>query len=65
MVRKPVVDMGHCVNCDACMELCPDVFVRNEAGYIEVIDLPVYPEECIEEAVNCCPADCISWEESA
>lgn len=34
----------------------------NPAGYIEVADLPVYAEECVEEAIKYCPAACISWE---
>lgn len=64
MTKVPSIDLSKCVGCDACMELCPDVFKQNEAGYIEVAALPVYPEECIQEAINCCPSDCIYWEES-
>lgn len=61
MAKTPVLEMSRCVGCEACLELCPSVFRRSEAGYIEVADLPVYPEECVEDAVNCCPTDCISW----
>jgi ferredoxin len=64
MARAPVMDLNRCVECEACLELCPAVFRRNEAGYYEVLDLPSYPEECVQEAINCCPTDCISWEES-
>lgn len=35
----------------------------NPAGYIELADLPSYPEECVEEAIKYCPAACISWED--
>ena len=62
MVRSPVLDLSECVDCDACLELCPSVFKRNEAGYIEVEDLPEYPEDCVWEAMSCCPSDCITWE---
>ncbi|MCE5242053.1 MAG: ferredoxin [Syntrophobacteraceae bacterium] len=62
MDKIPVLDPGRCTGCDGCLEMCPDVFKRNEAGYIEVADLPVYPEECVEQAIACCPAGCISWE---
>lgn len=62
MAKTPVIDLGRCVNCEACLELCPTVFVHNDAGYIEVADLPEYPEDCVQEAINCCPTDCIFWE---
>jgi ferredoxin len=64
MAKMPVIELSRCVDCDACVELCPGVFVKNEAGYIEVMNDRPYTEECIQEAINCCPSDCISWEES-
>ncbi len=65
MPKVPVIDLSQCVVCDACLELCPHVFVRNEAGYMEVLDRDTYPEDCVDEAINCCPTDCIQWEESS
>ena len=62
-MKIPVIDLGECVDCDACIEVCPAVFTRNDAGYIEVIELPEYLEEELEEAIKNCPADCITWEE--
>lgn len=62
-MKIPVIDLGECVDCDACIEVCPAVFTRNHAGYIEVIELPEYLEEELEEAIKNCPADCITWEE--
>lgn len=64
MAKIPLLDLSECVECDACLELCPDVFQKNEAGYIEVLEQDVYPQDCVEEAISCCPADCIRWEES-
>ena len=58
-----VIDLGECVDCEACLELCPAVFRRNDAGYIEVIDLSEYPVEDVEECIKNCPADCITWQE--
>ena len=63
MARRPVLDLSRCSDCEACIELCPEVFRRREAGYVEVVDSMSYPEDCIQEAINCCPADCIAWEE--
>jgi ferredoxin len=40
------------------------VFKRNsDTGLIEVADLDDYPREELQEAMNACPRDCISWEE--
>jgi ferredoxin len=64
MNRAPSLDLSNCTGCEACLELCPAVFKQNQAGYFEVAPLSSYPEECVEEAINCCPADCISWGES-
>ena len=64
MKKVPVIDIGKCTDCESCLSICPDVFKRNnETGYIEVIELPEYPEEKVEEVMSLCPADCISWEE--
>jgi ferredoxin len=62
-MKRPAVDIGDCTVCMGCVELCPEVFRLNEnTGYIEVIDLEAYPQECVEEAIKYCPQDCIEWE---
>jgi ferredoxin len=64
-VKKiPVLDPGECVDCEACLALCPAVFKRNEAGYIEVADLKEYPENEVQEAISTCPRECIAWAEA-
>lgn len=63
MPGVPVLDLSRCTGCEACLEVCPEVFIMNPAGYIEVADLPAYAEACVEEAIKYCPAACISWEE--
>jgi ferredoxin len=63
-MKRPAVDIGVCTVCMGCVELCPEVFRLNEdTGYIEVIDLPEYPRQCVDEAIKYCPQDCILWEE--
>ena len=62
-MKIPVIDLGECVDCEACIEMCPGVFRRNDAGFIEVVELQEYPKEEVEEAIKNCPADCIVWEE--
>ncbi len=61
MKRTPVVDLSDCLVCDTCLAVCPEVFILNEAGFIEVVELDSYPAECVEEAIRYCPADCIHW----
>ncbi len=59
----PVIDLGECTDCGSCLEVCPEVFNRNsETGLIEIIYLSEYPDACVQEAINICPADCISWD---
>jgi ferredoxin len=59
--RAPVVELSDCILCGLCADVSPSVFRINEAGYIEVADLPDYPEDEIDEAIKNCPASCISW----
>lgn len=64
MKKIPVIDLRDCRDCDACLEICPAVFQKNDnTGLIEVADLPEYPEEQVNEAIAICPEDCIAWEE--
>ena len=59
----PSIDLGQCTDCGSCVEICPEVFRKNsETGYIEIVSLYEYPEDCVQEAISICPTDCISWE---
>jgi ferredoxin len=62
-MKIPVIDLSECTDCEGCLALCPKVFKRNDAGFIEVADLSEYPEDEVNEAIANCPADCIKWEE--
>ena len=60
----PVIDIRECSDCGTCLELCPTVFIKNEAsGIIEARELSQYPEEEILEVIHSCPKNCITWEE--
>jgi ferredoxin len=63
-MKVPTVDLKDCVDCDACIEMCPQVFRRNDLGTIEVADLSEYPENEVDEVIKNCPCDCISWQEA-
>ena len=62
-MKKPDIDIGACSLCMGCVEIYPDVFRLNDAGYIEIIDLQEYSEKDINDAIMFCPEDCISWQE--
>jgi ferredoxin len=62
-VKIPVIDWSRCSECDACIDLCQEVFRKNDLGVIEVADLSEYPQEAVDEVIKNCPGDCISWEE--
>jgi len=61
-METPVVELGDCVLCGICIEVAPSVFKLSSAGYIEISELPVYPEKEVDEAIKNCPSDCISWD---
>lgn len=63
MKKVPVIDLGDCRDCDACLAICPAVFRKNDdTGLVEVADLPEYPEDQVDEAIAVCPEDCIAWD---
>ncbi|MBF0202946.1 MAG: ferredoxin [Desulfamplus sp.] len=35
-MKKPIIEISDCVLCDICVDLCPDFFIKNQAGYIEL-----------------------------
>ena len=61
-MKAPIVELSECIVCGVCVETCPPAFRLNDAGYIEVIELEVYPEADVNDAIKYCPVDCIHWE---
>lgn len=69
-MKRPVIDISECVLCDICIEMCPDIFMKNQAGYIEVVEnVPetIYHdlEDDINDVIKNCRGECISWGEEA
>ncbi|MFP4649643.1 MAG: ferredoxin [Desulfobacterales bacterium] len=58
---EPDVELSECIRCGVCEDICPGVFVITDAGYVRVVQLEDYPEDCVDEAIKNCPSDCIRW----
>ncbi len=60
MSEKIVIDQDECIGCEACVELCPSVFAfDDDEGKAFVIDGAGHDEDCVDEAIASCPAECI------
>jgi ferredoxin len=55
------IDQDECIACESCVELCPNAFAMDDdLGKAKVITSS-HSEECIQEAIDTCPVECISW----
>ena len=64
MAKKVSIDEDECIGCESCVEICPDVFSFNDdTDKAEVIDENMAEEDCVDEAVASCPAECIFVDE--
>jgi ferredoxin len=61
-MKRPAVDLGVCTLCMGCVAICPQVFILNQLGFIEVVEMESYPQVCVDEAIKYCPEDAIVWE---
>jgi len=63
MAKKIVIDQDECLGCEACVETCPNAFIMDEEkGKAAVKDGADPDEECVDEAIASCPAECITKE---
>jgi ferredoxin len=62
MPRIPFVDADLCTGCELCVETVPDVF-QMEGDVATVIDPEGTGEEEIQEAIDNCPVEAITWQE--
>ncbi len=61
MATTVTIDEDECLGCEVCVETCPSVFALNEdTGKAVVLDSSDGDEDCVDEAIALCPAECIS-----
>jgi ferredoxin len=63
MSKIPRVDQEACISCGLCISTCPGVFRFNSDGKSECYDPAGASEKEIQQAIDGCPVQCISWQE--
>ena len=63
MAKVPAIDLDSCTGCGTCAELAPNTFVLNDDELAEVTNPTGDPEDAIQEAIDNCPVECITWED--
>lgn len=63
MAKIIVIDEDECQGCETCCELCPDVFGFDSDSEKATVLNPNATDECVQEAMDACPTECINWEE--
>ena len=53
------LDLGYCTSCQACIELCPEVFGWDETSDLPYLKTSQGSEEDLRKAAAYCPKDCI------
>jgi ferredoxin len=60
MSRTPTIDPDLCTGCELCVETVPSVFEME--GEVAIVANPANAsEEEIQEAIDNCPVEAISW----
>ncbi len=55
-----LIDEDACMGCESCVEICPDVFEMNSDGDKAIVTNPDADDDCVEEAIDACPAEAIT-----
>ena len=63
MAKQIVIDEEECVGCESCVELCPEVFEFDEDSEKAKVINPTAQDDCVQEAMDNCPSECITWED--
>ncbi|ACV67471.1 ferredoxin [Desulfohalobium retbaense] len=58
------IDPIGCTGCESCAEVCPECFAMQDGTGLAVVrePLPDPIPDCLNEAIICCPTQCIHVE---
>jgi len=62
-MKKPVINQETCIGCSTCSSLASKTFVLGDDGKAKVTNPPGNSQEEIQNAIDSCPVDAISWAE--
>ena len=54
------IDSDECMGCESCVEICPEAFEMNDDGDKATVKDEDCTADCVEEAIDACPAEAIS-----
>lgn len=60
-MKTVVVETEDCISCGLCISICPAVFRFDSTGRSECFDPAGATEAEIQNAIDGCPVQCISW----
>ena len=63
MAKVPEVDQSICTSCGLCTELAAHTFRLDKNDMAEVMNPKGDPEDAVQEAIDSCPVEAISWKE--
>lgn len=59
---KVSLNEKECIGCGVCCQVCPDIFVLEEALGVAKILRPETDDSCAKKAQSSCPVSCIRVE---
>lgn len=62
MAKKAIVDQDSCISCGLCVSVCPEAFRFNASKKSECFNQDGVAEQNIQQAIDGCPVQCISWQ---
>jgi len=63
MAKKPQVDQNACIGCGTCVAVAAKSFKMDDKGKSIALDPAQDNETTIQNAIDSCPVNAISWKE--